>query len=290
MLEASSLGARGWLARARATAAPSLGPKAGAHEDPPRPQPSGQESPYVMNAFREQSMAMLQITQLLAAANAGSRDGMTALATASEEAALQKMPGARGAAVREILRRNFESKPGSYAQMVEDNMVRARQGPWVRPDMKASAMEFFAELVPFDPSQVILIYLAFGIARAFDEHTTGQHVQARDTLAKLLVAIEQIARDSGDVRMGWLLTHLPDPPWSRLLKPTQRGAHQDFAMLSSPEWVAAAMAYVKDVSAVAALRTESGSAPKRPASAEDAPQGKRPRVPKKEPKTKAVAK
>ena len=241
-----------------------------------------------MNAIREQSQAMLEITKLVTAANTANRDGMMSLATASEEGALQKIPGARGAAVREILRRGFDAKPGSYAQAVEANIVKARAGPWVRPDMKASAEEFLAELVPFDPAEVILVYLAFGIARAFDEQMAGQHVQSHDTLAKLLVAVEQIARDKGDVRVGWLLTHLPDPPWSRLLRPSQRGSHQDFAMLSSPEWVAAAMAYVKDVNAVHAIRQETTSAKRSGVDGEPAP--KRPKVPKKEPKGKSAAK
>ena len=113
-------------------------------------------------------------------------------------------------------------------------------------------------------------------------------MQSRDALAKLLVAVEQIARDKGDVRLGWLLTFLADPPWSRLLRPNQRGAHQDFAMLSSPEWVAAAMAYMKDVNAVHAIRQETTSAKR--TGTDDQPASKRPRVPKKDPKTKAAAK
>ena len=154
--------------------------------------------------------------------------------------------------------------------------------------MRACAEEFLAGLVPFDPSHVTLIHLAFGVARAFDEQSAGQHLQARDTLAWLLVAMEQMARDKGEIRLAWLLTHLPDPPWSRLLRPTQRGARQDFAMLSSLEWVAAGMAYVKDVNAVLAIRKETAKAASA-AGAEDGLPPKRPRA-KREPKTKAVAK
>ena len=59
-------------------------------------------------------------------------------------------------------------------------------------------------------------------------------------------------------------------------------------MLSSPEWVAAAMAYVKDVNAVHAIRQETTSA--KSTGTDDQPASKRTRVPKKDPKTEAAAK
>ena len=95
-----------------------------------------------------------------------------------------------------------------------------------------------------------------------------------------MVAAEQMARDCGETRIAWLLARLPDPPRSRLLRPKQKGSHRDCAMLSSPQWVAAATAYVKDVNAVLAIRQEvSKRAPK-----DDDPPQKTPT--KKPPKAK----
>ena len=76
------------------------------------------------------------------------------------------------------------------------------------------------------------------------------------------------------MRLAWLLTHLPDPPWSRLLRQGVDGQHNDFALLSEPSWVAAALAYIKDVAAVKELRTKRKS--------EQPPEGK----PTKAPRTK----
>ena len=172
----------------------------------------------------------------------------------SEDQALTRLPGARGAAVRELHRREFEARPGMYSQRVAENISRARDGPWVNPDRQTSAQELFAEMVPFQPLARLLVHLSFGIARAYDQSRAGQHLQVQDTLARLLVASEQIARDGGELRLAWLLTHLPDPPWSRLLRPGLEGQHTDFALLSDPAWVASAIAYMKDVEAVATLR------------------------------------
>ena len=98
----------------------------------------------------------------------------------------------------------------------------------------------------------------------------------QDTLARSLVASEWIARDGGELRLAWLLTHLPDPPWSRLLRPGLEGQHTDFALLSDPAWVASAIAYMKDVESVAALRKAKsglGGEEKRPPKVPKTPKG-----------------
>ena len=133
-----------------------------------------------MNAMREQSKALLEVTKLLSPSKG---DSMMQLASAAEGAAASKVPGARGAAARELLRREFDARPGHYSVRVDQKMARARDGPWVRPDMRASAREFLAGPVPFEQTNLPLIYLAYGSARARDEQTAGQRVQSRDTLA-----------------------------------------------------------------------------------------------------------
>ena len=152
--------------------------------------------------------------------------------------------------MRELHRREFEARPGMYSQVVSNNIARARNVPWADPEKQASAQEFFAEMVPYHPERKILTYLSFGIARAFDQSRSGQQVHTQDTLARLLVAAEQMARDDGNTRMAWLLTHLPDPPWARLLTHTADGQTADFALLSDPSWVAASIAYIKDAASI----------------------------------------
>jgi hypothetical protein len=159
-----------------------------------------------------------------------------------------RLAGARGAAVQEVYRRYFDSNPGHYAARVRERIGQARGiGPWAQDDARrTSATEFFTEQVPFPAHAKTLTYFAFGVARAFDQMSLGLWVEAEDTLAKLMVVAEQTARSDGKIDFGWVLSHLPDPPWNRLLRPGQHGSHDHFALLSDPAWVAAAIGYLKD--------------------------------------------
>ena len=130
-----------------------------------------------------------------------------------------------------------------------------------------------SEMVPFHPERKILTYLSFGIAMAYDQSRAGQHVVAEDTLARLLVAAEQMARDDGGTKMAWLLTHLPEPPWARLLRHAADGHVEDFALLSDPAWVAAAIAYLRDAASINEHRKDKSLREPRPP--------KEPKVPKK---------
>jgi hypothetical protein len=55
--------------------------------------------------------------------------------------------------------------------------------------------------------------------------------------------------------VAWLLTHLPEPPWGQILQNKPRtDLMRPFAKLSDPTWVAAAIAYQKDVASLNELR------------------------------------
>ena len=116
-----------------------------------------------------------------------------------------------------------------------------------------SACDFLAENVPWPVNAHSLVYLSFGLARVFDEMSLGLWREAEDTVAKLLVACEQASRQDGKFTFAWTLTHLPEPPWGRLLRPGTPGPHNDFALLSDPGWVAAGLAYHRDAQALAEL-------------------------------------
>ena len=81
---------------------------------------------------------------------------------------------------------------------------------------------------------------------------------ASEVGAKLLVACEQASRQDGKFTFAWTLTHLPEPPWGRLLRPGTPGPHNDFALLSDPGWVAAGLAYHRDAQALADLGRGNG--------------------------------
>ena len=275
----SAIGLQGWLARAQAaqasqTAAPQFA------------NPSDPSELRMADAMLQTLQATTELMRRMHSTQQSS-DQMSLLAGSSgDEHGLLKIPGARGAAVQELFRRDFARNPGLYSSKVRAN-IRAATGdvPWSQDESRrASAYEFLAEQVPFPEGARTLIHFSFGIARAFDQMTSGKWHEAEDTLAKLLVFSEQTSRDGGDMRLAWLLTHLPEPPWSRLLRPGTQGPQQDFAQLSEKGWVAAAIGFLKDAEAVKAMR---GSNKRPPPADPNDPTAKKKQGLHKAPKTKA---
>ncbi len=63
-----------------------------------------------------------------------------------------------------------------------------------------------------------------------------------------MVSTEQVALDDGRWPMAWLLIHQPEPPLSLMgRKPGNTELARPFARIADPWWIAAAIAYVKDV-------------------------------------------
>jgi hypothetical protein len=241
MLESTALGLAGWAARAT---------------QPPSAQPAAELAPSLP------TLGHLAQLPMAAQPNPSARAGLEGLAFlaagggdgAGAESA-NRLAGARGAAVQELLRRHFANDVGAYSARVRERIAAARGvGPWAPEDARRmSACDFLAENVPWPVNANSLVYLSFGLARVFDEMSLGLWREAEDTVAKLLVACEQASRQDGKFTFAWTLTHLPEPPWGRLLRPGTPGPHNDFALLSDPGWVAAGLAYHRDAQALAEL-------------------------------------
>ena len=119
--------------------------------------------------------------------------------------------------MQEMYRQDFASHPGRYSQRVRANARRARETAVALDDPLCDSMrEFLAEEVPFGNLKT-LTFLAFGLATSFDQMRQGKWLEAEDTVAKLLVVCEQAALGGGDFSLAWLLTHMAEPQWARLL-------------------------------------------------------------------------
>ena len=154
----------------------------------------------------------------------------------------------------EMQRLDFERNKGKYASRVRANINKALRAysTDAAGSRNESAREFFAEEVDMGNMRT-LAFLTFGVATAFDQMQAGEWVEAEDTLARLLVGSEQCSLDDSKWQLAWLLTHLPDPPWHRIAGRKHREQTKPFAKLSDPAWVAAAIAYTKDVAALQEL-------------------------------------
>lgn len=170
-----------------------------------------------------------------------------------------KLPGAKGAAALELLRRELRQHPARFTAAIRRNAREALGGG--RDDCTdprvASLKEYVVRQVPFGKARTSA-YFMYGIAEAVDALGRGDAAGAEATLLLLLAAGEQCAVDNGRWSLGWLLTHLPEPPFSALLPAPTPGELRPYGKLSDPAWVASAVAYMKDMAALQELRKKTG--------------------------------
>ncbi|CAK0794315.1 unnamed protein product, partial [Prorocentrum cordatum] len=151
-------------------------------------------------------------------------------------AAAGKMPGARGAASMEMLRRDLQARPAAWAAMIRRNAEVALAGTSDDPDPRVrSLVEFVVRTGTINRGIRTAAYLGFGIARVADLLARGQLEAAEAVILLLLTALEQAQRDNG--RSSGSVDSL-----------------RPFGHLAEPTWTAAAMAHTKDAASLAEIR------------------------------------
>jgi hypothetical protein len=169
-----------------------------------------------------------------------------------------KSGGARGLASIEWLRQDFLKHPGKVTKIVTHNAMRELSlvpGQQQTPNNVFTA--YFAEHVPMDRMKTFA-YMTFGMAAVMDLLMADKVEAAKDQMSLLLSASEQAAHDGGRWQVAWLLTHLPEPPWTRISFPPRADAVRPYARLPDPGWIAASVAFTKDVAALAEARKKLG--------------------------------
>ncbi|CAK0876277.1 unnamed protein product [Prorocentrum cordatum] len=174
-------------------------------------------------------------------------------------AAAGEMPGARGAASMEMLRRDLQARPAAWSAMIRRNAEVALAGTSDDPDPRVrSLVEFVVRTGTINRGNRTATYLGFGIARVADLLARGQLEAAEAVILLLLTALEQAQRDNGRSQLAWLLTHLPEPPWSQMTTGSSGSVDslRPFGHLAEPTWTTAAMAYTKDAASLAEIRNK----------------------------------
>ncbi|CAK0900373.1 unnamed protein product, partial [Prorocentrum cordatum] len=151
------------------------------------------------------------------------------------ESSGMRLGGARGAAALELFRRRVQSSPQAVSALARRNRQLNMTGAASEEGMSDSTRNYFARNVPFGQARSSA-FLVFGMAEA--------------QLALLLCASEQAALREWRWASAWLLTHLPEPPWTSIRQAPARGQIRPMSRLASPEWVAAAIGYTKDTLAL----------------------------------------
>ena len=106
-------------------------------------------------------------------------------------------------------------------------------------------------------------------------------------MARLLMFTDQCATEGGRTQLGWLLTGLPDPAWSSLVR--RRQALRPFSRLCPSLWLSGNVAFLKEMEWLATRMSSAADPAKDPAkdqpeTEDSAALGRPPRRPRRPPK------
>ena len=179
----------------------------------------------------------------------------------------------RGAAGRAKLQQELSQHKGVFHQAVMQSMARRMQ-PSQPADVSMEAMRdrgitATRYLERFGGFGRVKEYghMAWQLALVMD-HIQEQNWNAvKDSVALMLVSLEQMALDQGRQELGLLLALAEEPPQSVFSNRSlaQGGRPVAFAPLADQRWVTTALQYVKELDAITSRRTDTKPTPKEPA-------------------------
>lgn len=217
-----------------------------------KPQEEGQSSE-IARAMMAQSMA---ITSLVAQIAGSSSDPMQDLQSSTS--------GTRGALGRAKLQGELAQQKGTFFHSVVLAMAR-RMAPTAVADqpygqLMASGITGTRYLERFGGygKQRDLGLIQFQLMTVFDFLMAENTEAAKDTLALLIVMVEQACLDHGRFDLGQVLTLQEDPPagvfTNRQLSQVSRA--RSFAPLADQRWITVALAFLKELDTITVKRTE----------------------------------
>ena len=156
-----------------------------------------------------------------------------------------KLPGVKGMAARQIVREHFQKHPLGVYQKVRERLAQARRKGSVE-ELEARDMYLhFQETVPLGSFKT-LTYLSFLLCTAWEFLEQGKGDEVASVIARGLMFCEQVANESGQTRLAWLLTCLEDPPFALVEARKAPRAEVPHGQLSEPRWIAAQLGYLRD--------------------------------------------
>lgn len=93
----------------------------------------------------------------------------------------------------------------------------------------------------------LLAHFATLLAEAWATGHASNNTELLGVVGRMLIFTEQVAIDSGKLQVGWLLTGVAEPPLHLMTTRQKHPGLQPFSRLSAPGWVAANLAYLRDL-------------------------------------------
>ncbi|OLP99118.1 hypothetical protein AK812_SmicGene18347 [Symbiodinium microadriaticum] len=214
-------------------------------------------------------------TQMLARLSAGKPQSPLEAALGSGGGKDEGSLSAKGSAARD-----------AYVRLLKDNVAVAEQ-------IRRLAAEELGEDVQAPPSNLMRTFVekrspvaehrTLALVSMFAAHGWEQAREKRNPdleawCSRLLMFTDQCATEGGRTQLGWLLTGLPDPAWSSMVR--RRQGIRPFSRLCPSLWLSANVAYLKEMEWISSRMSATGEAsrdqPKEGAEAEDASTPNRP--------------
>ena len=93
----------------------------------------------------------------------------------------------------------------------------------------------------------LLTYMAQFLACSWQLAYDKNDEFAMGLMSRGLMMVEQICLDQGRCQFGWLLSGLPDPDLQQIAQNRKRVSLKPYARLAAAPWVAANIAFLKDL-------------------------------------------
>ena len=179
-------------------------------------------------------------TQVLAQLAAVRTPPSDPIAHALQGSGGSSVTGARGVAARDAYLRVLTQKK-EFAQAVA---ARAQTELGLASQTPGMMRQFMERKVPIRELKTLTL-IGFFFAHMWEDARSQEDDLAEFWAARGLVMVEQWAIDNGRSQMAWLLGGLPDPDTSLLQH--RRSDLRPYARLCQSTWIAAQVAYLRDI-------------------------------------------
>lgn len=191
--------------------------------------------------------AQLQQNNLLMQKIMGSKTQdpvLGALTTGGGDSASGSSSGVKGCLAREAFLKVVADNH-KLAEIVRVNALKELGFDAERED--GSLMRRYVERrIPLADHK-LLAHVATLLSEAWATGYASKNTELLGVIGRILIFVEQVAIDGGKLQVGWLLTGVREPAHHLLVSRQKQPGLQPFSRLSAPGWVAANLAYLRDL-------------------------------------------
>lgn len=231
-----------------------------------------------------QKLMALQLKQnqdLLARIMPKSQDSITSALSGLANEGGNSSTGVRGCSAREA----FIKQMDDHSMVARCVLQNAMKDMGVATPYPGLMRDYLERRVPLGEMKLLTLFGYF-LAHAWETAFIAQDEIFLGFASRGLMMVEQAAMDGGKTQLSWLLTALPEPNWALVNQNRKRQGIQPFAKLCQPSWIAANVAFLKDLDFLENRLRSSGSKLERePAAVNDTEKPER-KIKKQWPKAK----